>query len=225
MNIGSALRTLLIQHNINISKMTDAMGESRSNIYNLFKADDIRLEQLKKICSYAGLNYIEFLESLESKRLPDIMPVQFDDPNAIIHVDLALEAGFVADFDFNQEELMSEGLYAYKIPSHFGGGFSFSIEGWSMCGDFQDGDTLITVKNPIERFEDIKDGYVYAVATEHNLLVKRVYKRSTKRAIILVSDNPDKDRYPNQSIELNEVRWLLKGKKRITTNLSGRAGT
>ena len=215
---------MLIQHNINISKMTDAMGESRSNIYNLFKADDIRLDQLKKICSYAGLNYIEFLEGFENKRIPDIMPVQFDDPNAIVHVDLALEAGFVAEFDFNQEELMSEGLYAYKIPSHFGGGFSFSVEGWSMYGDFMDGDTLITEKKPVSQYEDIKDGYVYAVATENNLLVKRVYKRSNRKALILVSDNPDKDRYPNQGLELDEIRWLLKGKKRITENLSGRTG-
>lgn len=225
MNVGMALRTMLIQHNINISKMTDALGESRSNIYNLFKADDIRLEQLKKICSYAGLNYIEFLEAMETKRLPDIMPVQFDDPNAIIHVDVPLEAGDIAEFIFNQEELYGEGLYAYKVPSHFGGGFSFTVEGWSMYGDFMDGDTLITEKTPVARFEDIRDGYVYAVATENNFLVKRIYKRSNKRAIILVSDNPDKDRYPNQSLDLQEVRWLLKGKKRITENLSGRAGT
>jgi DNA-binding Xre family transcriptional regulator len=215
---------MLIRHNINISKMTDALGESRSNVYNLFKSDDIRLEQLKKICSYAGINYIEFLENMETKRLPDIMPVRFDDPNAIVHVDVPLEAGDIAEFDFNQDELYGEGLYAYKIPSHFGGGFSFSVEGWSMYGDFMDGDTLITEKNPVARYEDIKDGYVYAVATEHNFLVKRIYKRSTKRGIILVSDNPDKDRYPNQSLELNEIRWLLKGKKRITENLSGRSG-
>ena len=222
MQLGTALRTMLIRHNINISKMTDVLGESRSNVYNLFKSDDIRIGQLKKICSYAGLNYIEFLESVETKRLPDIMPVQFDDPNSIIHVDLSLEAGFAAEFDFNQQELYEEGLFAYKIPGHFGGGFSFSIDGWSMCGDFMDGDTLITHKNPIEKYEDIQDGYVYAIALEHNLLVKRVYKRSTKKALILVSDNPDKDQYPNQSVELDEVRWLMKGKKRITKSLRGR---
>ena len=73
MNVGTALRTMLIRHNINISKMTDALGESRSNVYNLFKSDDIRLEQLKKICSYAGINYIEFLENMETKRLPDML--------------------------------------------------------------------------------------------------------------------------------------------------------
>lgn len=213
---------MLIRRNINVSKMTEELGESRSNIYNLFKSDDIRIGQVKKICSYAGMNYIEFLESVENKRLPDIMPVQFDDPNAIVHVDLSLEAGFVAEFDFNQEELYSEGLFAYKIPGHFGGGFSFSISGWSMYGDFTDGDTFITHKKPIERYEDIKDGYVYAIATEHNLLIKRVYKRTTKRGLILVSDNPDKDRYPNQSLELDEVRWLLMGKKRITRDLSGK---
>lgn len=220
--IGTALRAMLIRHNINISKMTEALGESRSNIYNLFASDDIRIEQLKKICSYAGLNYIGFLESIEHKRLPDVMPVQFDDPNAIIHVDISLEAGFAAEFDFNQQELFSEGLFAYKIPGHYGGGFSFTVEGWSMYGDFQDGDTFITHKKPIERYEDIKDGYCYAIATHHNLLVKRVYKRSTKRALILVSDNPDKERYPNQSLALEDIRWLLQGKKRITKDLSGK---
>mgnify|MGYP005667358393 CR=1 FL=1 len=220
MEIGSALRSMLIRHNINVSKMTEVLGESRSNIYNLFKSDDIRIEQLKKICSYAGLNYIEFLESVENKRLPDVMPVQFDDPNAIIHVDIGLEAGFAAEFDFNQQELFSEGLFAYKIPGHFGGGFSFTVEGWSMYGDFMDGETFITNRNPIERYEDIQNGHCYAIATQHNILLKRVYKRSNKKALILVSDNPDKNLYPNQSLELDEVRWLLKGKKRITKDLS-----
>ncbi len=221
MQIGTALRAMLIRHSINISKMTEELGESRSTMYNLFKSDDIRIEQLKKICSYAGINYIEFLEGFENKRLPDIMPVQFDDPNAIVHVDIALEAGFVAEFDFRQQELYSEGLFAYKIPGHFGGGFSFTIEGWSMYGDFIDGDTFITHKTPIERYEDIQDGYCYAVATQNNLLIKRVFKRSNKQGLILISDNPDKELYPNQSLDLKEARWLLKGKRHITSNLKG----
>lgn len=221
MHVGDALRALLIRHNINVSKMAEVLGESRSSVYNLFKSDNVRLAQLKRICTYVGINYLDFLESVENNRALGAMPVSFDDPNAIVHVDIALEAGFAAEFDFNQQELYSEGLFAYKIPGHYGGGFSFTIKGWSMCGDFQDGDTFITHRNPIERYEDIVDGYCYAIATHHNLLIKRVYKRSNKKALILISDNPDKDHYPNQSLELEDIRWLLKGKKRITGNLSG----
>jgi phage repressor protein C with HTH and peptisase S24 domain len=92
----------------------------------------------------------------------------------------------------------------------------FQVEGDSMEPEIRAKDTILASLVIKEDWPDIKDFYTHVIVTESELLIKDVFKDSTKKWILL-SANPD---YPARSINLEEIKqvWVLRRhvKNRIT---------
>lgn len=145
----------------------------------------------------------------------DVLVVVTDntDNERIVHVPYAAQAGYggqLHDPGFIQD------LPSYSLPdAHFQRGTfrSFDVSGDSMEPTIFEGERVICsfVEQDAWRY-NIKEGHVYVVITQEDIVVKRVQNRILSDGeIVLLSDN---DYYPPRPIPIEEVKemWFVKMK-------------
>ncbi len=81
------------------------------------------------------------------------------------------------------------------IPSDFPAQYAWRIAGQSMEPLIKDGDMIFT--RFIEK-NNLQDGDIVVVRTNDGYNCKRIYHFPKKKLVILKSENPDKEQYPDQ---------------------------
>ncbi|PRP68742.1 hypothetical protein BUE93_20875 [Chromobacterium amazonense] len=77
------------------------------------------------------------------------------------------------------------------------------VQGSSMEPRLQDGDSIVV---DYCQNTNIIDGKVYAIALDGEVFVKRLFKEFG--GVRIVSDNPDKARYPDRSVPADKMAYL-----------------
>ncbi len=120
-------------------------------------------------------------------------------------------AGYATEF---QEDAYLDQLLRFSIPNLEGQLTAFEISGDSMLPTITDGD--IVVCEEVERGTRLYDNHVYVIVTDV-VVAKRIQQvRESDRilALRLISDNSAV--YKPYTVELEEVRQILKVKCRLT---------
>ncbi|MEO1437637.1 MAG: S24 family peptidase, partial [Bacteroidota bacterium] len=106
-----------------------------------------------------------------------------------------------------------DNLQKFSIPGMDGTLIGFEISGDSMMPTITNGDTVICEK--LEPGDPIRDNHVYVIVTDV-VVAKRVQQIKTGNSLTelrLISDNPT---YQPYVIGVEEIRQILKVKRRIT---------
>ncbi|WP_235293096.1 XRE family transcriptional regulator [Portibacter lacus] len=131
----------------------------------------------------------------------------------IVHIPIPAQAGYGGQL---MDPSYFTDLETYSLPefNNSRGTFrSFSVSGDSMEPTLFEGDKIVC--SYIERDQwhsSVKNGYVYVVITQHDVLVKRIENNIAKRAsVTLISDNSF---YEDRVIAINDVLeiWYIKVK-------------
>jgi len=132
----------------------------------------------------------------------------------ILHIPITARAGYQDQFN---DKVYLEDLESYTLPNIYfktGSFRSFEVEGDSMEPVLQQGDIIICsyVDDPSLWKYNVKNGYVYVVVTNNDIVVKRVVNRLKEEGVLeLESDNTD---YPPIVVEESEIKeiWSVKMK-------------
>jgi phage repressor protein C with HTH and peptisase S24 domain len=125
-------------------------------------------------------------------------------------IGIKAQAGYVKGFE--QTDFM-DGLEQYSLPpgvNPIGAVWRyFEIDGDSMEPTLSAGDVVLATMVPHEDWADIKDFCVYVILTGDQLLIKRLYKKSSTEWV-LISDNEEVA--PQKVLNTEDVRqlWLLR---------------
>src|SRR5215203_1128570 len=94
----------------------------------------------------------------------------------------------------------------------------FEIDGDSMEPTLSAGDVVLATMVPFEDWNDLKNFSVYVVHLNHQLLIKRLYKKSNAEWI-MISDNEDSN--PQVLVKIEDVKqlWLFRRHIRSQLNL------
>ena len=114
--------------------------------------------------------------------------------------------------EHQQDEFMEE-LPKFSVPNLEGDLIAFEISGDSMMPTVTNGD--IVVCEPVERGTALRDNHVYVVVTDV-VVAKRIQQSREADSMVLISDNSEV--YKPYSVDLNEVRQILKVKCRLTSH-------
>jgi hypothetical protein len=197
---------------------------TRGHIINCYLNDDddrkITFDQTKKLCDEFEVSEDYMFKGvgkafLNKKALPNP-----DDKLAMI-----LNIPFHHNILFSSVEAFSSNTISVEylednqhffIPGVDGDLVAFNINGRSMEPTISNGDMVIC--SPIERNNDVKDNQIYAVVMSNSVYVKRVQRAFDDYGncthLRLISDNSDE--FDPFVIEVNDIRKLLKVRKRLT---------
>lgn len=191
------------------SDVADRIGVAQARISNYERGKDV---------SDHITHLLDIHFDMEPFRVKSTL--SFDDPDAItvrpniLHVPLAAEAGFLGGAI---DPLFNTDLVPYFLPDFRGEGFSFVVKGESMMDTLRPGEILAVERKPVTGYNEIINDYLYAVATENEILVKRVNKHKNKSKLWLESDNED---YKEIEFDLTPHTRLYKGRRTIGYNLT-----
>jgi len=116
----------------------------------------------------------------------------------------------------HQDDGFMEALQKFSIPDLEGELVAFEISGDSMMPTITNGDLVVC--EPIERGTVLRDNHVYVVVTDV-VVAKRIQQLREGNDVTglrLISDNSSV--YKPYTIELEEIRQILKVKCRLTTH-------
>lgn len=180
----------------------------------------ITYDQAKLLCHHFGVSEAYMFQGEgkpfpNKKRLPspeqklaDVLNIPFS-PN-ILFTNVEAFSSNTISVDLLEEN------QRFHIPGVFGDLVAFNINGNSMTPTIDSGDMVICM--PLENNDDVEDNEVYAVVANNSVWVKRVqrcynrYGRCTH--LKLISDN--REEFDPFLVELNDIRKLLKVKRRLT---------
>lgn len=91
----------------------------------------------------------------------------------------------------------------------------FEIEGSSMEPSFVSGDIILASMVPQVDWQEIRNFYVYVIICENSLQIKRLYRKSDTKWV-MISDN-EKD-YPQTLLDVADIRQLWVYRKTWHTN-------
>ena len=193
---------------------------TKGHIVDLFLEDKrtITYEQAKKLCTTYGVSEAYMFQGIgtafEQPKLPPeerlamALGINFS-PN-ILFTNIEAFASNTIGVDLLEE---SE---RFSLPGLFGDLVAFNINGDSMSPTILAGDMVICT--PLEEVTDMVEDEVYAVVSNRSVWVKRVRRCFDSTGcwthLKLISDNAIE--FDPFTIELNEVRKLLKVKRRLT---------
>ncbi len=122
-------------------------------------------------------------------------------------------AGYALDFG-DREYL--ESLQKFSIPGLEGDLIAFEISGDSMLPTITNGDVVIC--QALERGEPLRDNQVYVIVTDVVVAkrIQQIKNGNTVSELRLISDNGVV--YKPYSVELEEVRQILKVRCRLTSH-------
>ena len=142
--------------------------------------------------------------------------VDKDENERILHIPVTAKAGYQDQFN---NDVYLDDLVSYTLPNSYfkkGSFRSFEVEGDSMEPVLQNGEIIVCsyVDEPNLWKYNIKDGYVYVVVTDNDIVVKRVTNRLKEENLLeLESDNTD---YPSIFVEADQIREIWSVKMKIS---------
>ncbi len=182
----------------------------------------ITYEQVKKLCSFYEVNE-EYMfqgkgtpfsdsnkngENSEPEKLQNALGINFS--TNVLFTNIEAFASNTVSANLWEEN------HTFQIPGMYGDLVAFNINGNSMAPTILNGDTVIC--QPLSNNDEILEGEIYAVVSDQSVWVKRVKRDFSKSHswthFKLISDNFEE--FPPFSIEKNEVRKILKVKRRLT---------
>lgn len=194
---------------------------TKGHIINAYLEDKrkITYEQVKQLCTHYSVNEAYMFQGIgnpfEKSKLPD--PEQ--------RLAMALGINFSPNILFTNVEAFSSNTIGvdlleenewFRIPGVNGELVAFNINGNSMKPTIGSGDMVIC--SPLQNTDEMIDNEIYAVVTNQSVWVKRVQRCYDRHNcwthLRLISDNHEE--YDPFIIEINEVRKLLKVKRRLT---------
>jgi transcriptional regulator with XRE-family HTH domain len=206
------------------SKSQSAFAEklgTKGHIINAYLNDKrkITYEQVKYLCTHFSVSEAFMFQGIGEPFEETILP----DPEQ--RLAMALGINFSPNILFTNVEAFASNTIGvdlleenewFRIPGVNGDLVAFNINGDSMKPTISSGDMVIC--SPLENTDTMIDNEIYAVVTNQSVWVKRVqrcYDRHNHWTHLrLISDNHEE--YDPFIIEINEVRRLLKVKRRLT---------
>ncbi len=195
---------------------------TKNHIIDLFLRDkrDITYEQTKLLCAHFKVSELYMFQGIGE---PFSKPTNFPEPEQ--RLCMALGIDFSPNILFTNIEAFSSNTVSvdiweenerFCIPGIKGDLIAFNINGDSMKPTISNGDMVIC--SPLSNNNELIDDEVYAVVSNFCVWVKRVQRCYDRRGnwthLRLISDNHEE--YDPFVIELNEVRRILKVKRRLT---------
>lgn len=206
------------------SDIAKHLGTYNHVINSILKGQrNITVDQLHRLFETYGID-ANYLFGLSDEMFKDGVTLPGEIPVRSIHerqqgsrsnITLVPEramAGYALEY---QDSAYLQNLNKFSIPHLSGDLIAFEINGDSMMPTITSGD--IVVCDPLERGEPIRDNHVYVVVTD-NVVAKRIQQVRDGDQVTqlrLISDNDHV--YKPYSVELDEVRQLLKVKCRLTS--------
>ncbi|MEM6966841.1 MAG: S24 family peptidase [Bacteroidota bacterium] len=202
------------------SAFAERLG-TKGHIINAYLQDKrkITYEQVKLLCTHYSVNEAYMFQGIgqpfSKTKLPDpeqrlamVLGINFS-PNILFTSVEAFASNTIG------VDLLEENEW-FRIPGVNGDLVAFNINGNSMMPTISSGDMVIC--SPLENTNELIDNEIYAVVTNQSVWVKRVQRRYNRHNywthLRLISDNHEE--YDPFIIEINEVRRLLKVKRRLT---------
>jgi len=202
------------------SAFAEKLG-TKGHILDLYFKNErkITYEQVKLLCTHFGVNELYMFQGIgtpfEKNKLPD--PEQ--------KLAMALGINFSPNILFTNVDAFSSNTVGvdlleenerFHIPGLAGDLVAFNINGMSMAPTILAGDMVVCT--PLDNEMQMIDNEIYAVVTNQSVWVKRVTRcfdrQNNWTHLKLISDNHVE--FDPFIIELNEIRKLLKVKKRLT---------
>jgi phage repressor protein C with HTH and peptisase S24 domain len=115
----------------------------------------------------------------------------------------------------HQDSSYLKNLTKFSIPNLNGELIAFEINGDSMMPTITNGDLVVC--DPVERGDPLRDNHVYVVVTD-TVVAKRIQQvrdGDQVASLRLISDNDHV--YKPYTVELEEIRQILKVKCRLTS--------
>lgn len=202
------------------SDIAKQLGTYNHVINSILKGQrNITVEQLHKLFELYSLNANYLFGSSEDMFMPgfeqgNLLTRHFSERNnsgrrnITLVPDRAL-AGYALE---HQHDNFMEELPKFSIPNLDGDLVAFEISGDSMMPTITNGD--IVVCEPTERGASLRDNHVYVIVTDV-VVAKRIQQIKEGNQMRLISDNGDV--YKPYSVDLEEVRQILKVKCRLTS--------
>ncbi|MEQ8704387.1 MAG: LexA family transcriptional regulator [Phaeodactylibacter sp.] len=206
------------------SDIAKHLGTYNHVINSILKGQrNITVDQLHRLFETYGIdaNYLFGISDevfLDGVTLPGEIPVrsiherQQGSRSNITLVPERAMAGYALE---HQDSSYLKNLTKFSIPNLDGELIAFEINGDSMMPTITNGDLVVC--DPIERGDPLRDNHVYVVVTD-TVVAKRIQQvREGDRvtSLRLISDNDHV--YKPYSVELEEIRQILKVKCRLTS--------
>lgn len=140
--------------------------------------------------------------------MPKVVTVNNQNEDLVSLVNVKAAAGYLNGY---ADPEYIETLPTISMPGLKGGTHrAFENSGHSMSPTLHN--KSISVGQWVERFEDIRDRYIYIVVTKsEGIVIKRVLNRIEEREqLVLISDNQNKREYPNIILDAEDVLELWK---------------
>ena len=203
-----------------LSAFAERLG-TKGHIVTAYLQDKrkITYEQVKALCANYHINEAYMFQGIGAPFGQTILP----DPEE--RLAMALGINFSPNILFTNVEAFASNTIGvdlleqnewFHIPGVKGELVAFNINGDSMHPTISSGDMVICA--PLGNNGDMEDNEIYAVVTNQSVWVKRVqrcYDRHNNWTHLrLISDNFEE--FDPFIIEINEVRRLLKVKRRLT---------
>ena len=177
---------------------------------------NITVDQLHKLCECYDIN-ANYLFGMGggvfgSEVAPDLpaFAANTDGRNNITLVPDRALAGYALE---HQDQAYLKELPKFSVPNLSGELIAFEISGDSMMPTITNGDLVVCA--PIERGDPLRDNHIYVIVTDV-VVAKRVQQlKSNPDQLRLISDNGQV--YQPYTVDLNEIRQILKVKCRITS--------
>lgn len=146
---------------------------------------------------------------------PKVVTVSEDNKELITVVAAKAAAGYLNGYSDPEyiENLPTLRLPGYSRNSHR----AFELKGHSMGVLHHNS---LVIGKWVESFDDIRDRYIYVLVTKSDgIVIKRVLNRIlTDNKLILISDNSNKQDYPNFTVDPEDVVELWKLRSAIINN-------
>lgn len=139
----------------------------------------------------------------------------------ILHVPIPAQAGYASGMS---AQVMEDDLPCYTLPDYqYKGGTyrSFDVSGESMEPVLEEGDKVICsfVEQSYWK-HSIKDGQVYVIVTDEDVVVKRVGNKILSHGVLEL--NSDNDCFLPYTVDVKEIREIWHVKTRITNFFHGK---
>ena len=203
------------------SDLAKHLGTYNHVINSILKGKrNITVDQINKLVDTYGINAnymfgnsdVMFAKDLEDIEAGGYSDMEYEGRSNITLVPQKAMAGYAMSYSDGE---YWNSLQKFSIPGMHGSLMAFEISGDSMTPTITNGDTVICQQ--LETGDPIRDNNVYVIVTDV-VVAKRVQQVKHDNQLIqlrLISDNPT---YQPYNIELQDIRQILKVKRRLTSS-------
>ncbi len=193
------------------TKFADLVGTSEANIRNYRNGMSPKFDFICSVLDKLEINYDWFLFGkglmLPNKKMENQIIVSQENEINIPIIDISMAAGLTGFINGNNVDIIGH----ISLPSSMlkrGGVYCCGrVRGESMSPTLFDGNWVVLRLLDASEWMSMRDEHVYNVVTsnEGGNFLKRIKNRFEKGFIVCMSDNIDKNNYPNFILQSNEI--------------------